>query len=132
MPTPNEQNFNDYKKTEKKALEILAEMKATSPKKGDIELALLVAIFELHKGELPAETIGASLGVQLLGHNEDYFLVPEIAFEAPQGDATLGFGLDFQIKTGRRSYLNARGIITSSDNPNLERSGVFVSETVVF
>ena len=59
MPTPIEQNFNEYKKTEKKALEILAELKATSPKKGDIELALLVAIFELHKGPLSAETIGA-------------------------------------------------------------------------
>ena len=59
MPTLIEKNFNDYKKAEKKALEILAEMKATSPKKGDIELALLVAIFELHKGALPAETIGA-------------------------------------------------------------------------
>lgn len=59
MPTPIEQNFNEYKKTEKKALEILAELKATSPKKGDIELALLVAIFELHKGTLSAETIGA-------------------------------------------------------------------------
>ena len=59
MPTPIEQNFNDYKKAEKKALEILAELKATSPKKGDIELALLVAIFELHKGTLSAETIGA-------------------------------------------------------------------------
>ncbi|MGK0237156.1 MAG: indole-3-glycerol phosphate synthase [Candidatus Pelagisphaera sp.] len=59
MPTPIEQNFNEYKTTEKKALEILAELKATSPKKGDIELALLVAIFELHKGTLSAETIGA-------------------------------------------------------------------------
>jgi len=59
MPTLIEQNFNEYKKAEKKALEILAELKATSPKKGDIELALLVAIFELHKGTLTAETIGA-------------------------------------------------------------------------
>lgn len=55
--TPQEQNFSDYKKAEAKALDILAEMKATSPKKVDIELALLVAIFELHKGVLPAPTI---------------------------------------------------------------------------
>jgi indole-3-glycerol phosphate synthase len=71
MPTPIEQNFNDYKKAEKKALEILAEMKATSPKNGDIEVALLVAIFELHKGALPAETIGAIVQghlLQLLPH----------------------------------------------------------------
>ena len=46
-----------YKKAETKALEILAQMKATTPKKMDIELSLLVAIFELHKGELPAEAI---------------------------------------------------------------------------
>lgn len=59
MPTPTEQNFADYKKAEKKALEILAEMRAATPKKVDIELALLVAIFELHKGTVPAETVGA-------------------------------------------------------------------------
>ncbi|MGJ8658076.1 MAG: hypothetical protein ACSHX6_16635 [Akkermansiaceae bacterium] len=58
MPTPTEQNFKDYKKAEKKALEILVEMKATSAKKTDIELALLVAIFELHKDTLPAQTVG--------------------------------------------------------------------------
>jgi hypothetical protein len=57
MPTPTEENFKYYKKAENKALEIVAEMKATTPKKMDIELALLVAIFELHKGELPAEAI---------------------------------------------------------------------------
>lgn len=59
MSTPTEQNFNDYKNAEKKALEILAAMKAVTPKKVDIELALLVAIFELHKSTMPAETIGA-------------------------------------------------------------------------
>ncbi len=71
MPTPTEQNFKDYKKAEKKALEILEEMKATSAKKGDIELALLVAIFELHKDTLPAETVGAIVQghlVQLMPH----------------------------------------------------------------
>ncbi len=59
MVTPAEENFHDYKRTEKKALEILAAMRAASPKKVDIELALLVAIFELHKGDVPAETVGA-------------------------------------------------------------------------
>jgi hypothetical protein len=57
MATPTEENFKDYKKAEKKALELLKEMKAVSPKKVDIELALLVAIFELHKGTLAAETV---------------------------------------------------------------------------
>ncbi len=59
MATPTEENFNDYKGAEKKALELLAAMKATSPKKVDIELALLVAIFELHKGTTPASTVAA-------------------------------------------------------------------------
>jgi len=57
--TPTEQNFKDYKKAEKRALELLVEMKATSAKSGDIELALLVAIFELHKDSLPAKTVGS-------------------------------------------------------------------------
>lgn len=57
MSAPTEENFNDYKKAEKKALELLAAMKATTPKKPDIEVALLVAIFELHKGSLPAGTV---------------------------------------------------------------------------
>jgi hypothetical protein len=59
MVTPNEQNFADYKKAENKAMELLAQMRTATPKKVDIELALLVAIFELHKGTVPAETIGA-------------------------------------------------------------------------
>jgi hypothetical protein len=42
------------------------EMKAVTPKKMDIELALLVAIFELHKGEMPAEAVSKIV----LGHLE--------------------------------------------------------------
>lgn len=57
MATPTDENFKDYKRAEKKALELLAAMKAATPKKTDIELALLVAVFELHKGSLPAGTI---------------------------------------------------------------------------
>ena len=56
--TPQEQNFADYKRAEKKALEIVADMKSTSPKKADIEVALLVALFELHKGQTEAGTVG--------------------------------------------------------------------------
>jgi response regulator RpfG family c-di-GMP phosphodiesterase len=57
MATPTDQNFLDYKKTEKKALELLAAMKAVTPKKADIEVALLVAIFELHKGSIPPSAV---------------------------------------------------------------------------
>jgi len=59
MATPNEENFKTYKQSEKQALEIVAAMKAANARKADIELALLVAIFELHKDELPPSTIGA-------------------------------------------------------------------------
>jgi hypothetical protein len=40
MPTPNQENFKYYKKAESKALEILTEMKAATPKKMDIEIVL--------------------------------------------------------------------------------------------
>jgi len=78
MTTPNEENFKYYKKAEKKALEIVAEMKATTPKKMDIELALLVAIFELHKGAMPAESISEIVQ----GHLDQ--IVPHYTTEAPK------------------------------------------------
>jgi hypothetical protein len=59
VTTPIEQNFQDYKRAEKTALGIVASMKAASAKKADIELALLVAIFELHRGSLPPAAIAA-------------------------------------------------------------------------
>jgi hypothetical protein len=79
MATPTEENFNDYKRAEKKALEILAAMKATSAKKVDIELALLVAIFELHKGTIPAATVGAIVQ----GHLKQ--ILPFYAAKDPKG-----------------------------------------------
>ena len=71
MATPTEQNFLDYKRAEKKAIEIMAEMKGVSAKSVDIELALIVAVFELHKGSLPGETIASIIQghlKQLLPH----------------------------------------------------------------
>jgi hypothetical protein len=78
MPTPNQENFKYYKKAETKALEILVEMKKATPKKMDIELALLVAIFELHKGEMPAESVSKIV----LGHLET--VEPYYVSQAPQ------------------------------------------------
>lgn len=77
MATPSDANYQDYKKAEKKAFELLAAMKAVSPKKTDIELALLVAIFELHKGQVPPETVGAIVQ----GHLKT--LLPFYASKAP-------------------------------------------------
>ena len=78
MPTPSQENFKYYKKAEGKALEILMEMKSATPKKMDIELALLVAIFELHKGEMPAESVSKIV----LGHLET--VEPYYVSQAPQ------------------------------------------------
>ena len=80
MSTPTEQNFHDYKKAEKKALELLAEMKAATPRKVDIELALLVAIFELHKGTVPAATVASIIQ----GHLKQ--VVPHYAGKAVSGN----------------------------------------------
>lgn len=80
MATPTDENFHDYKRAEKKALELLAEMKAVSAKKVDIELALLVAIFELHKDTLPASTITAIVK----GHLQQ--LSPHYSGQAPQAN----------------------------------------------
>ena len=79
MATPTDQNFLDYKKAEKKALEIVTAMKTASPKKVDIELALIVAIFELHKDLLPADTIGAIVQ----GHLKQ--VIPHYAAKTPAG-----------------------------------------------
>lgn len=57
MSAATDQNFQDYKRAEGKALEIMRAMKATTPRTVDIELALLVAIFELHKASLPGPTV---------------------------------------------------------------------------
>lgn len=72
-----DQNFLNYKKAERKALDILKEMKAVSANKVDIELALLVAVFELHKETVPAATIASIVQ----GHLKQ--LVPHYASKAP-------------------------------------------------
>lgn len=76
MDPLREANFQDYKKAEDKALEIVRAMKSASAKKVDIELALVVAIFELHKGDMPAAQVAAivqdhlkSLAPFYSGHN---------------------------------------------------------------
>jgi hypothetical protein len=75
-PAPD-QSFLHYKIAEKKALEIVAAMKLASANKVDIELALLVAIFELHKQTVPAATIASVIQ----GHLKQ--LVPHYSQQAP-------------------------------------------------
>jgi hypothetical protein len=79
MATPTDENFNDYKQAERKALEILREMKTASAKKTDIELALLVAVFELHKATLPAATITAIIQGHLKQLQPHYAAKPPVS-----------------------------------------------------
>jgi indole-3-glycerol phosphate synthase len=74
-----DQNFQNYKQAERKALQIVAEMKAASANKVDIELALLVAVFELHKETVPAATIASIVQ----GHLKQ--IVPHYAVKSPGG-----------------------------------------------
>lgn len=53
----NPEAFGRYKEVEQKALEIVKELKTVSSNAVDIELALVVAVYELHKGDLPPATI---------------------------------------------------------------------------
>jgi len=81
VSTPSDENFKAYKATEKQALEILAQMRGVSPKAGDIELALLVAIFELHKGTKPASA------VQKIINDHLRVIVPHYAAREPSTGA---------------------------------------------
>ena len=57
MDTSSDRSFAHYKEAESKALEIVTRMRESSAKKVDIELALLTALFELHRGTLPPATV---------------------------------------------------------------------------
>ena len=59
-------------------------------------------------------------------------VVPEIAFDSPQGEAVWGIGLRYQKKTSPRSFLEVQGIGNFSDDRRFRREGVFVSETIIF
>lgn len=89
-------------------------------------------LVRIGQGLNPADTVGASIGVQLFRDHEDESFTPEVAWEQPQGDSVWGVGLRWQRKLGPQIYLDAAGIVTWSDNPLLEREGLFVSTFVVF
>ena len=62
--------FKQYKETEKLAFRIVGELQDSGARKEDIEIALVTAIFELHKGTLLPHTVGKIV----LGHVEN--LIP--------------------------------------------------------
>ena len=47
-----EDAFNNYKETEKLALKITGDLQASGAKTEDIEIALITAIFIMHRGKL--------------------------------------------------------------------------------
>ncbi len=48
----SEDAFNQYKETEKLALRIASDLQTSGAKTEDIEIALITAIFVMHKGKL--------------------------------------------------------------------------------
>ncbi len=78
------------------------------------------------------DLFGTALGVQLFRDDDNQSWTPEIAFEDDSGDAVLGVGLGWMKKIGRRTFVEARGIQTWSDNSQRERRGLFGGTTVVF
>lgn len=89
-------------------------------------------LIRIGQGVNPSDTIGASVGVQLFRDHEDESITPEVAWEQPQGDSVWGVGLRWQRKLGPQIFLDASGIMSWSDNRQLEREGVFVSTFIVF
>jgi len=89
-------------------------------------------LVRIGQGFDPAETVGATLGVQLFRHDEDESFTPEFAWEELRGEAVWGAGLRWQRKLSPRVYLDVNGLKTWSDDQSLDREGVFVSTFVVF
>ncbi|MEZ6133075.1 MAG: hypothetical protein R3C59_30765 [Planctomycetaceae bacterium] len=77
-------------------------------------------------------TVGATVGVQLFRHHEDESLIPEFAWESPNGDSVYGAGLRYLRKTGSQTYLEILGLINRSPGTQHDRDGIFVSHTIVF
>lgn len=53
----SQESFDNYKKCEAQAIEIARQMSETGHKIEDMEIALIAAIFELHKGKTLPHTV---------------------------------------------------------------------------
>ena len=89
-------------------------------------------LIRISAGVSTGQRWGAALGVQLFRHHEDESLIPEIAFEALDGEPVLGCGMRYLRKLGPRTYLESLGTFGFSDDPRYDREGVFVSYHVLF
>lgn len=65
MTVSRPEKFESYKRVEQKALEIVTQLRQLTSDDEDIELALLVAIFEMHKKEKPPVMIAQSIANEL-------------------------------------------------------------------
>jgi hypothetical protein len=75
---------------------------------------------------------GAVLGAQLFRHHEDESLIPEVAFQSPDDEPVFGVGLRYLRKTSARSFFEVLGTLNFSDDPQYQRRGIFLSETIAF
>ena len=89
-------------------------------------------LVRLAAGPAQRDTLGVTLGAQLFRHHEDEMFIPEFAWESRGGDSVFGYGVRYQRKTGRRSFVELFGLHNWSDNTNFARKGVFASHTWLF
>lgn len=86
----------------------------------------------ISQGQALADTVGFALGSRLFRHHEDDAWIPEIALEFPGGTPVFGIGLNWQHKTGKRSFFEAGAVKTFTDDGLYRREGVMITETIVF
>ena len=84
------------------------------------------------QASVPDDSYGAATGVQLFRHHEDESIIPELSYQRPAGTDVWGVGVRYLRKTGRRTFLEIRGIKTWSSESRFEREGVFASHFIVF
>jgi hypothetical protein len=69
---------------------------------------------------------------EILATTEDHSLIPEIAWERPDGVDVFGFGMRFLLKTGPQTYGEVLGVYNWSDDPRFRREGIFLSHNFLF
>jgi hypothetical protein len=89
-------------------------------------------LVRLSTGAASEETVGVAFGAQLFRHHEDESIVPEFAWEAPDGQTVFGAGLRYLRKTGPRTFLEVLGVLNWSDDDRFDREGIFAAHTVLF
>jgi len=89
-------------------------------------------LVRISAGVTTGDRWGVAMGVHLFRHHEDESFIPELAFEAPDGEPVWGLGMRYLRKLGARTYLESLATFGLSDDPRYDREGVFVSYNVLF